>query len=117
MARSISAASRTEIGLTSTPTDRTTDWIMANWPIPAGRVGSQRTAARVTPGAISLSSSSHFPLKPYFERHKAGRIATRARQTLDEAGADWIGDEHKYDWHGAGGPKQLLRGGGTSAKI
>ena len=65
MARSISAASRTEIGLTSTPTDCTTDWIMANWPIPAGRAGSQRTAARVTPGTISLSSSSHFPLKLY----------------------------------------------------
>ena len=37
----------------------------ANWPIPAVMAGSRRTAARVTPGAISLSSSSHFPLKPY----------------------------------------------------
>ena len=29
---------------------------------PGGDAGSRRTAARVTPGAISLSSSSHFPL-------------------------------------------------------
>ena len=29
--------------------------------------GSRRTAARVTPGAISLSSSSHFPLDAVFE--------------------------------------------------
>jgi hypothetical protein len=28
-------------------------------------VGSRRTAARVTLGAIALSSSSHFPLMPY----------------------------------------------------
>ena len=38
---------------------------MANWPIPAAMAGSRRTAARVTPGAISLSSSSHFAAKPY----------------------------------------------------
>ena len=65
MARSISPASRTLIGLTSTPTDGATDWMAANWPIPAAMAGSRRTAARVTPGAISLSSSSHFPLKLY----------------------------------------------------
>ena len=59
------AASRMLIGLTSTPADGAMDWIMANWPIPAGMAGSRRTATRVTPGAISLSSSSHFPLKPY----------------------------------------------------
>ena len=63
--RSISLASRMSTGLNSTPNDGATDWIEANWPIPAGMVGSRRTAARVTPGAISLSSSSHFPLMPY----------------------------------------------------
>src|SRR5262249_24316515 len=41
------------------------DWIAANWPIPAASAGSRRTAARVMWGAISLSSSSHFPLMPY----------------------------------------------------
>src|SRR5262245_34136571 len=53
------------IGLTSTPSDGATDWITAYWPIPAGIVGSQRTAARVTLGAICLRSSSHLPLKLY----------------------------------------------------
>ena len=28
--------------------------------------------------------------------------AARPRQTIDEAGADRVGDEHKYDRHGAG---------------
>ena len=36
-----------------------------NWPIPAAMAESRRTAARVTRGAICLSSSSHFPLMPY----------------------------------------------------
>ena len=31
-------------------------------------MGSRRTAARVTLGAISLSSSSHFPLRVYSNR-------------------------------------------------
>jgi hypothetical protein len=49
-------------GFTSTPTDGAKAWIAPHWPIPAVMVGSRRTAARVTFGAISLSSSSHFPL-------------------------------------------------------
>src|SRR5262245_23707858 len=42
LARSISPASRTLIGFTSTPKDGATDWITANWPIPGGMAGSQR---------------------------------------------------------------------------
>ena len=64
-ARSISAASCTLIGTTSTPSDGAADWITANWPMPAVMAGSRSTAARVTRGAISLSRSSHFPLKLY----------------------------------------------------
>jgi hypothetical protein len=64
MARSISGASLTLTGLTSTPTDNATYWMTANWPIPAGKADS-RSAARVTPGAICLSSSSHFAVKLY----------------------------------------------------
>src|SRR6516164_9548046 len=37
----------------------------ANWPIPYANVGSRRTAACVTLGAISLRSSNHFPHKLY----------------------------------------------------
>ena len=65
MARSISVASRMLTGLTSTPTEGATDWITANWPIPAEMVASRSTAARVMPGAISLSNSSHFALRLY----------------------------------------------------
>src|SRR6516164_4510281 len=64
-APAISEASRRLIGPTSTPTDDATDWITANWPIQLVRAGSRTTAARVTPGAISLSSSTHLPLKLY----------------------------------------------------
>ena len=60
------------------------------------------TATRVTRGAISLSSSSHFPLYAVFERSKTGGVAARPRQALDEAGADRIGDDHEHDRHGAG---------------
>src|SRR5262249_37641814 len=65
MARSISDALLALFGLTSTPRVGPPDWITRYWPIPAGIVGSQRTAARVTLGAICLRSSSHLPLKLY----------------------------------------------------
>ena len=42
----------------------------ANCPIPVIAVGSRRTTARVTPGAISLSNSSHFALKSYSNSKK-----------------------------------------------
>ena len=37
----------------------------ANWPILEVTAGSQKDTARVSLGAISLSSSGHFPPKPY----------------------------------------------------
>src|SRR5262245_17525770 len=37
----------------------------ANWPIPAVKARSRRTAVRVTPGATCLSNSNHFALVPY----------------------------------------------------
>jgi hypothetical protein len=60
IARSTSPASRKSIELTSTPNDGATPWIAPNWAIEAARLS--RTAARVTRGAISFSSSSHFAL-------------------------------------------------------
>jgi transposase len=66
-ARSISPASRTSMVLNSTPNDDDALWIAANWPIPAAMAGSRRTATRFTPGTISLSSSSNFPLMLYSE--------------------------------------------------
>ena len=58
---------------------------MANCPMPAGTVGSRRTAARRTPGTISFSNSSHFPLRLYSNSHEAGGVAARSNQALHEA--------------------------------
>ena len=75
-ARSISAASLTSTGVNSTPNEGATDWMAANWPIPAETEASRMTATRVTPGANSLSSSSHFPLSP----NSRGQIRWRCRR-------------------------------------
>jgi hypothetical protein len=64
MACSISSASRRSMALNSTPVDAVA-WIAANWPIPAAIAGSRKTAARVTSGAISFRSSSHFAARAY----------------------------------------------------
>jgi hypothetical protein len=53
---------RTPTGVNSTPNDGATVWIAAKPPDPAGTEGSRITATRVILGAISFSSSSHFPL-------------------------------------------------------
>ena len=63
---------------------------------------SRKHATRVTPGAISLSSSSHFAAELVFELRKPGGVAARSRQAVDEAGADRIGDAREHDRHGAG---------------
>ena len=83
------------------PDDRATTWMTPNWPIPVAMAGSRRTAARVTPGASSLSSSSHFALKLVFEQQETGGIAARPRQTIDEAGPDRIDDGQKHNRHRA----------------
>ena len=60
------------------------------------------TAARVTRGAISLSSSSHFPLVEIFKVSKARDVSTWPRQAIDEAGTDRIDDRSEYNRHCAG---------------
>ena len=92
-ARSISPASRTSTGLSSTPNDGATAWIAPNWPIPAVMAGSRRTATRVTRGAISLEQFQPFRAHAVFEQREPGGVAARPRQALDEAGADRIGDD------------------------
>ena len=115
-ARSISPASRTLTGLTSTPNDGAAVWIAPNWPMPEVMAGSRMTAARVMRGAISLSSSSHFPLITVFEQRKTGGVATGPRQALDEARADRIGDMHEHDRHGAGRLQQRPQRGAASGQ-
>ena len=62
--RSISPASRTSTGLSSILKAGPTAWIAPNCPMPDATAGSAGPP-RVAPGAISFSSSSHFPLMPY----------------------------------------------------
>ena len=64
MARSIPGASRTLTGLTSILSDGAATCMTPNWAGPVGTAGSLRTATRVTFGAISFKSSSHFAAIP-----------------------------------------------------
>src|SRR5215831_4809328 len=65
---------------------------------PAGSVGSRRTATRVTPGAMSRISSSHFPLMPYSIDVKpvalppgCARLSTKPAPTGSRVSANTIG--------------------------
>jgi hypothetical protein len=64
----------------------------------------------LTPGAICLSTSSHFPAQAVFEHEEAGGVAARARQVRNETGADRVDDNHEYDWYGAGRLQQRRHG-------
>ena len=97
-ARSISPASRTLTGLTSTLSDGATAWMTPNWPVPEPWAGSRRTATRVTPGAISLSSSSHFPpmlysksMNPVALPPGRARLSTKPAPTGSPATGNTIG--------------------------
>jgi hypothetical protein len=101
MARSISDASCTFMGVNSTPSDGATDWMAAYWPIPAEIAALRRTAARVTRGATSFSSSSHFPLRAVLEGRETGDVPTRPSEAINNASTDWIGDHGKDNRHSA----------------
>jgi hypothetical protein len=98
MSRSISRGLRTPRGLNSTPNEDAADWIAPNWPVPAAMAGSRSTATRVTRGAISLSSSNHFPLMPYSNKVKPvalppgrARLSTKPAPTGSGARMNTIG--------------------------
>src|SRR6516165_3507585 len=106
MPRSISSASRTPTGVGSIPSDGATVWIAANPPEPAGTEGSRMTATRVTRGAISLSSSTHFPLRLNSDEVKPVALPPgRAKRTLDIARGPAVVDAHIA----ADGPSRLLQ--------
>src|SRR5262245_20185211 len=72
-----------------------TDWIAPNIPVPEGIVGSLKTAARVTDGAISFSSSNHFPPKLYSKAMKPVALPPgRAKLSTKPAatGSPTVGD-------------------------
>ena len=99
MTCSNSVGSRESIGDNSTPNEGgARAWIAAYWPIPAASEGSRRTATRVTLGAISLSNSSHFPLRLYSNALKPvvlppgrAKLATKPAPTGSITFANTIG--------------------------
>ena len=105
--RSISLASRTPTTLNSTLNDGATAWIALKKAGPMVR--SRSTATRVTRGAISLSSSSHFAPKPNSWGVKPVAFPARARHAVDKSCADRVTDVREHDGHGAGGPAAVLR--------
>ena len=115
-ARSISPASRTLTGLTSTPSDGATAWMAANWPIPAAMAGSRRTAARVTPGAISLSSSSHFPLMLYSNCIKPVALPPGRARLSTKPAPTGSATMREHDRHGAGRLQQRPHGRAASGQ-
>src|SRR6516165_9472069 len=82
MACSISPASRTLIGRTSTPSDGAKACIAPNWPGPAATAKVCRNATRFTPGTISLSSSNHLAPMPYSYSMKP--VALRSEEHTSE---------------------------------
>jgi hypothetical protein len=50
-----------------------------------------------------------FRAEAVFEGGEPGCVPARPRQTIDKAGADRIGDNHKHDRHGAGRLQQRRR--------
>src|SRR3954465_4856793 len=99
--RSISAGSRTSIGVTFILKYGATAWIAPNCPLPEGTAGLRTTPARVTLGAICFSTSSHFPLTPYSLVEKPVALPPGFPQAFDIAAADRISDLDEHDRYGA----------------
>src|SRR5262245_43770502 len=74
------------------PSDDATDWITPNW---AGDV---------------LQRFQPFGRVGVFEVGKAGGVAARTRQAVDEAGADRVGDKREHDRNGPGRLQQRRYG-------
>jgi hypothetical protein len=52
-------------------------------------------ATRTIRGSASFSSCSHLPP---IVAGKAGDVSARSPERLHEAGLDWLGNVHEYDW-------------------
>ena len=63
-----------------------------------------------------LEQLQPFSTDAVFELDKSGRVAARARQAGDEAGADRIGNKHEYDRHRAGCLQQRCHAGSASCQ-
>src|SRR5262249_2531088 len=100
-ARSISPASRTPRGRTSTPNDGATDWMAPHWPSPAAKPGSRMTAAPLTGGPTPFSSSSHLPLMPYSKIVKPVALPPGRARLSTKPAPTGSGVPRKHDRYGA----------------
>src|SRR6516225_6368115 len=54
-----------------------------------------------------LEQFKPFTSEAVFERDEPSSVAARPCQTIYEASADWVSNQHKHDWYGAG---HLMKG-------
>jgi hypothetical protein len=73
-----------------------------NWPIPAGYGGVPKDGCARHARCDLLEQFQPFSTDGVFELDKSGGVAARPRQTIDEAGADRVGDNHEHDRDSAG---------------
>ena len=92
MARSISAASRTSIGLTSTPERRRHGLDYGELADPGGIGGIAQDGRSRHARRDLLEQLQPFAANAVLEQGKSGDVAARPRQAFDEAGADRIDD-------------------------
>src|SRR6516165_2324732 len=90
MERSSSPASRTLIGLTSTPAEADAVWSAPNCPLAAATAASPKECHARHAGGDFLEQLQRFPADAVLENLEAGDIAARPRQAIHEAGADRI---------------------------
>ena len=81
--RSISGASRTLIGLTSTPSDGAAELIAPHWPVPEPMRSIPKNCHPRHPWRDLLEQPQPLRAETVIEQHKAGGVAARPRQTID----------------------------------
>jgi len=101
MARSISPGSRTSTGRKSTPSDGAgPDCAELAGAGRYGRFSKDRRARHA--GHDLFEQLQPFPGDGIFEIGEARGVAARARQALDVASADRVGDNREHDRNGTG---------------
>src|SRR3954454_4378998 len=100
MSRSISPASRTSIGSTSTPSAGATAWIAPNWPGPVANGRFAKLGHALYGGRNLFEQLQPFPAHGIFEVCHARYIATWVGQAIDETRSDRLGDERKDNRNG-----------------
>src|SRR5262249_11599726 len=114
--RSISPASRTSIGVNSTPNAGAAGCTAANWAIPPVVVESRNTATRAMRGASSFKSSSDFARRPNSWTENPVTLPPGRAQACNQATADWVGGSCKHDGDAAGDLQQGLYARGDGAE-